>query len=51
LTEAGGAGVNISDANNNLTLSIGQPLGGTAKPVNPNDHTMQFGVMRDTTSQ
>ena len=50
LTEAAGAGVNISDANNTLTLSIGQPLGGTAKPVAPSDHTMQFGVIRDATS-
>ena len=45
---AGGA-VNITSANSHHgTLSIGQPLAGAARSSSPTDHTIEFGIVRDT---
>jgi hypothetical protein len=49
LTAGGGAGPLLTTGSNQVTLSIGQPLGGSAVPASTDAHSMQLGVLRDAT--
>lgn len=51
LTTAGGADPHLADGNYSLGVSIGQPLGGSARSANAGDHVLQLGVMHDAVSQ
>jgi hypothetical protein len=51
LTTAGGGDPHLADGNYSLGLSVGQPLGGSARSAHPTDHVLQLGVMHDALSQ